>query len=144
MEDWKMLLQKKEAPLLVNLLLLKKMNELFEEERKAIRTDFLVRGICEKEVDGLLEDEGLYKTAYISSNLRWERLLTANESSVRTIVTAMIGEAKNRAFAVIPEYISGLKTMECIRMINERPFLCSLEEVELCCHALMNSNNDYD
>ncbi|MDQ0246727.1 hypothetical protein J2S09_004331 [Bacillus fengqiuensis] len=130
MEEWKMLLQEKDAPLLFNLLLLKKMNELFEEERKVIRIDFLVRGICEKEVDGLLEDKGLYKTAYISPNVRWGRLLNTDERNVRRVVIAMMDEAKNRKFAVIPENISDSKIMECIRMVHEGSFLVSMEEVD--------------
>lgn len=138
MEEWKMLLQEKEAPLLVNLLLLKKMNELFEEERKAIRIDFLVRGICEKEVDGLLEDGGLYDTAYISPNLRWERILATNESNARRILTAMMDEAKSQTFAVIPESISDSKIMECIRMVHAGSFLGSIEELKSI-SAKMNS-----
>ncbi|WP_078410314.1 type I restriction-modification system subunit M N-terminal domain-containing protein [Priestia abyssalis] len=130
MEEWQVLLQENEAPLLINLLLLKKMNELFEAERKTIRTDFLVRGICVKEVDGLLEDEGLYKTYYISPDLRWENLLATNESNVQKLLTAMMKEAKSQKFAVIPDNISGSKIMECIRMVHEGSFLGSIEELK--------------
>lgn len=130
MKEWKMLLQEKEAPLSFNLLLLKKMNERFEEERKAIRIDFLVRGICEKEVDGLLEDQGLYKTIYISPNLRWERLLGADENEVRRILTEMMGGVQGKKFAAIPENISDSKIMECIQTVNDEYYLASIEEIE--------------
>jgi hypothetical protein len=46
--------------LINSLILLKEMNDLADNERLELRTDFLVRGICETEVDGLLEDETLY------------------------------------------------------------------------------------
>ncbi|HWO97100.1 MAG TPA: hypothetical protein VNM45_12300 [Bacillus sp. (in: firmicutes)] len=130
MEEWKVLLQGKDSPLLYNLLLLKKMNEQFEEERKAIRLDFLVRGICEKEVDGLLEDRGLYGEAYISPHLRWERLLAADKSDLRRILRDMMDQSKNRTFAEIPESINDSKIVKCIQTVNEGDFLATIEEIE--------------
>lgn len=53
------------------LLLLKQKNDVFEKERSEIRADFLLRGICANEVDGLLEDPGLYST-WVPEHLRWD------------------------------------------------------------------------
>lgn len=142
LENWKMLLQEEAAPLLVNLLLLKKMNELFEEERKTIRIDFLVRGICEKEVDGLLEDEGLYKMVYISPNLRWERLLGAPENEVRSILIEMM-RAQGRNIAAVPDNISDSAIMRYIQTIQAEVCLCSLEEVEAFYHVVRDNNNSH-
>ncbi|WP_062108506.1 hypothetical protein [Bacillus niameyensis] len=53
---------------------LKARYDLFEAERAEIRMDFLIRGICDKEVDGLLEDPGLYSENWLPPHLRWPSL----------------------------------------------------------------------
>ncbi|WP_433749078.1 hypothetical protein [Falsibacillus pallidus] len=61
------------------LLMLKLWDEDFRTERQEIRMDFLVRGICEREVDGLLEDPGLYRKTYLPPACRWESIKKAME-----------------------------------------------------------------
>ncbi|WP_051317019.1 hypothetical protein [Ectobacillus panaciterrae] len=46
----------------------------FERERALLRMDYLVRGICEREVDGLLDDPSLYKCGYIPKEFRFSFL----------------------------------------------------------------------
>ncbi|MCR2821397.1 hypothetical protein [Lederbergia panacisoli] len=53
---------------------LKKRDELFQQERDELRTDFLLRGICEAEVDGLLDDPSLFPSLWLPETLRWETL----------------------------------------------------------------------
>lgn len=58
-----------------DLLVLKIINDLFEKERRAIREDFLVRGICSKEVDGLIEEPAYFNGVYIPKTARWHNLI---------------------------------------------------------------------
>ncbi|MBS4206773.1 hypothetical protein [Bacillus sp. FJAT-50079] len=64
----------------------KERNERFIQEQAEIRIDFLVRGICEKEVDGLLEDALLYPNSWLPSHLRWESLCQADEERLGELV----------------------------------------------------------
>ncbi|MBW8350306.1 hypothetical protein K0H71_12740 [Bacillus sp. IITD106] len=57
--------------------ILKKRDEWFHRERDELRTDFLLRGICETEVDGLLDDPSLFPTSWLPETLRWESLSEA-------------------------------------------------------------------
>ncbi|MFX3625355.1 MAG: hypothetical protein ACE3JP_15330 [Ectobacillus sp.] len=54
---------------------LKQKSVCFERERQVLRTDYLLRGICEKEVDGLLEEPALYSIQYIPKEERWESIM---------------------------------------------------------------------
>ncbi|MBS4195822.1 hypothetical protein [Lederbergia citri] len=56
---------------------LKKRDELFHQERDELRNDFLLRGICETEVDGLLDDPSLFPTSWLPETLRWKSLSEA-------------------------------------------------------------------
>nr|WP_283249434.1 type I restriction-modification system subunit M N-terminal domain-containing protein [Bacillus sp. FJAT-49736] len=60
---------------LIELLTLKLLSDQFEKERVEIRNDFLVRGICVKEVDELIEEPSYYKMAYIPNTARWNTLI---------------------------------------------------------------------
>ena len=53
------------------LLILKVLNDVFQDERDELRTDFLLQGICEREVEALLDEPGLYQSIYLPLNLRW-------------------------------------------------------------------------
>ncbi|RDI47715.1 hypothetical protein [Falsibacillus pallidus] len=69
-----------------DLLMLKMWNDDFKKERQEIRMDFLVRGICEREVDGLLEDPGLYNKIYLRPVIRWESIMKAAEEGEGKII----------------------------------------------------------
>lgn len=72
-----MIQMNEQTPLFDFLTLLKKKNDLFYQERAEMRTDFLLRGICEKEVDGLLNDPSLFPTSWLPETLCWDFLLEA-------------------------------------------------------------------
>lgn len=59
---------------------LKERDQQFHQERQEIRADFLVRGICEKEVDGLLEDPALFPETWLPLQLRWNAISAADGS----------------------------------------------------------------
>jgi hypothetical protein len=81
----------------------------FERERHALRTDYLIRGICEREVDGLLEDVGLY-TCYVPKEFRFSYLYQL----------ASIGEGVQR--------VLGVKEMLDFSAQQWRLFLLFLQE----------------
>ncbi|MEK3888485.1 hypothetical protein [Bacillus sp. FSL K6-3431] len=58
------------------LLSLKERNDLFFRELEDLKMDFLLRGICEKEVDGLLEDPLLLPSTWLPEHLRWAPYFT--------------------------------------------------------------------
>ena len=53
------------------LLIHKVLNDVFQDERDDLRTDFLLQGICEREVEALLDEPGHYQSIYLPLNLRW-------------------------------------------------------------------------
>lgn len=59
---------------IIELLVFKYLNDQFEKERNEIRQDFLLRGICSNEVNGLIEEETLYQTYFIPKTCRWNFL----------------------------------------------------------------------
>ncbi|MBP1915502.1 hypothetical protein [Lederbergia galactosidilytica] len=59
--------------------LLKDRDKQFQEERQQLRADFLVRGICDKEVDGLLEDPSLFPKTWLPRHLQWDAICAAEE-----------------------------------------------------------------
>lgn len=72
------------------LLLLKEKNESFYEELNNVKMDYLMRGICAKEVDGLLEEPSLFPSTWIPRHLRWESILHAKGQHL----TNLLAEAK--------------------------------------------------
>ena len=75
--------------LINSLISLKEMNDLADNERLELRTDFLVRGICEAEVDGLLEDETLYSRTRFPEHLRWDCIRVAGSLQMDLIAGAI-------------------------------------------------------
>lgn len=57
-----------------DVLVLKILNDIFENERQDIRQDFLLRGICSSEVDNLIDDPAYYQFIYIPNLVRWQQL----------------------------------------------------------------------
>ncbi|MBL5767661.1 type I restriction-modification system subunit M N-terminal domain-containing protein [Heyndrickxia sporothermodurans] len=72
-----------------DLLVLKIINDLFEKERREIRKDFLVRGICSKEVDGLIEEPEYFKGFYIPQSARWHNLTRLQKEASLDIYHAL-------------------------------------------------------
>ncbi|MCJ7840601.1 hypothetical protein MUB24_06695 [Lederbergia sp. NSJ-179] len=68
---------------------LKEKDAQFQKERAELRADFLIRGICEKEVDGLLEDPSLFPKTWLPLHLRWDSLREAGDH-----LPALLTEAK--------------------------------------------------
>lgn len=64
-------LEGKNLSIILDLFLLKLLNDQFETERLEIRQDFLLQGICSREVDGLIDEPNYYKSYYIPKMLRW-------------------------------------------------------------------------
>ncbi len=74
LEKCKLILDRHQLDFVIDMISLKLISDQFEKERIEIRNDFLVRGICEKEVDGLIEDPSYYKSKYVPKNARWNYL----------------------------------------------------------------------
>lgn len=88
LEKCVLILGKKQLPIVVELITLKLMSDQFEKERIEIRNDFLVRGICAKEVDGLIEEPSYYKM-FIPKHARWNHLKYEKEQLVHCIQKAL-------------------------------------------------------
>ncbi|CAM4164680.1 hypothetical protein [Lederbergia lenta] len=76
--------------LAIFLLVLKEKSDLFYEEHENVKMDFLMRGICVNEVDGLLEDPSLFPSTWLPRHLRWESILHTKGQQL----TILLSEAK--------------------------------------------------
>ncbi|EMY4795948.1 MULTISPECIES: group-specific protein [Bacillus cereus group] len=56
------------------LLQLKKCSETFEQIQKQLRNDYLIRGICEREVDEVIMGSKEYETYFLPKVLQWNFL----------------------------------------------------------------------
>ncbi|HDR7795121.1 TPA: group-specific protein [Bacillus luti] len=56
------------------LLQLKKCSETFGQIQIQLRNDYLVRGICEREVDGVVRGSKEYETYFLPKVLQWDFL----------------------------------------------------------------------
>jgi hypothetical protein len=122
--------EKENRSALFNLMIIKKINERFEQERNMIRADFLLRGICEKEVDGLLEERGLYETWYISPHLRWEVFQHASGQTIQSVFQQAMEELPYNKFKQVSEYVSARKLAQFVHWLNEKSLPYSLHEIE--------------
>ncbi|RLQ97137.1 hypothetical protein [Falsibacillus albus] len=61
--------------LFFQILFLKWANDQFFLDRNEMKKDFLIRGICEREVEFLLEEPGLYKSFFLPMHTRWSALM---------------------------------------------------------------------
>ncbi|WP_369903279.1 group-specific protein [Bacillus manliponensis] len=59
---------------IICLLQLKSHNEEFNKVCQELRADYLVRGICEREVDKIIKESKEYETYYLPKVLRWDFL----------------------------------------------------------------------
>lgn len=59
---------------IVCLLQLKHYNEEFNKVYQELRADYLVSGICEQEVDGIIKESKEYEIYYLPKVLRWDFL----------------------------------------------------------------------
>ncbi|MBS4218934.1 hypothetical protein KHA96_11470 [Bacillus sp. FJAT-49711] len=91
---------------------LKKRDEMFQQERDEMRTDFLLRGICEAEVDGLLDDPSLFPTLWLPETLRWEAFIEAGD-----LLPSLLKEAI--AFLEWP-YLEHIDIAEAIAFIQSK------------------------
>jgi hypothetical protein len=115
---------------LFNLMIIKKINERFEHERKMIRAAFLLRGICEKEVDDLLEDRGLYETWYVPPHLRWEVFQHAGEQTIQSVFQQAMKELPYNKFKHVSECITAKKLTEWVHWLNGKFAPYSLHKIE--------------
>lgn len=76
------------------LLFLKKMNDEFAVERKALSIEYADQGLPKTEINELLEDPDTYRTFFIPDKARWQ--------SIRGL-TIDIGPALDKAFRAIED-----------------------------------------
>lgn len=69
------------------LVLLKERNDVFHHTYDELRSDFLMRGICAKEVDGLLADHLQFPDTWLPAHLRWHALLHAQGQQLSSLLT---------------------------------------------------------
>ncbi|PEE44590.1 group-specific protein [Bacillus pseudomycoides] len=72
------------------LLQLKHHNEVFQKVQQQLRVDYLVRGICEREVDGIIRESKEYKMYDLPKVLRWD-FLRENPSMIESVCTKLFG-----------------------------------------------------
>jgi len=76
------------------MLFLKRMNDVFINERERRKEEFLARGINEEAVNTILEDSTIYETFFIPKEVRWEKLKDLNLN---------IGPQLDKAFKAIED-----------------------------------------
>ncbi|KFN04027.1 group-specific protein [Bacillus clarus] len=59
---------------IVCLLQLKQCSEKFKKVRQELRTDYLIKGICEREIDGIIKGSKGYEKYYVPKVLQWDFL----------------------------------------------------------------------
>jgi hypothetical protein len=59
---------------------LKRKNDLFRRVKLEKRNEYLIQGICEREVDKLLEHAEMFGSLYIPVKERWELFLSIEEN----------------------------------------------------------------
>ncbi|MDZ5610037.1 group-specific protein [Bacillus pseudomycoides] len=73
---------------IVCLLQLKHHNASFKKVYQELRADYLVRGICEREVDGIIKESKEYKKYDVPRVLRWD-FLRNNPAIIETVCTTL-------------------------------------------------------
>ncbi|MEN1936522.1 group-specific protein [Paenibacillus sp. 102] len=68
------------------LLQLKHHSEVFQKVKQQLRVDYLVMGICEREVDGVIKESKEYKMYELPKVLRWD-FLRENPSMIESVCT---------------------------------------------------------
>lgn len=76
------------------MLFLKRMNDVFENERENKKNEFLSQGIDEDSVNEIVEDPSIYETFFIPKEARWENLKNLNLN---------IGPQLDKAFKAIED-----------------------------------------
>lgn len=69
---------------MVCLLQLKHYRKVFQKVYQELRADYLVRGICEREVDGIIKESKKYKMYDLPKVLRWD-FLRDNPSVIENV-----------------------------------------------------------
>ncbi|WP_459502355.1 group-specific protein [Bacillus sp. C1] len=73
---------------IVCLLQLKRHNETFKEVYKELRADYLVRGICEREIDEIIKESKEYNMYDVPKVLRWD-FLRNHPSMIEEVCTTV-------------------------------------------------------
>ncbi|WP_410983103.1 group-specific protein [Bacillus cereus] len=73
---------------IVCLLQLKHHSEGFQKMYQELKADYLVRGICEREVDGIIKESKEYKMYDVPRVLRWD-FLRNHPSMIETVCTTL-------------------------------------------------------
>ncbi|MCY6355376.1 type I restriction-modification system subunit M [Clostridium sp. ZS2-4] len=60
------------------MLFLKRMNDVFQEEKEVKKAEFIESGMEEEQVDMILEDPSLYESFYVPERARWNTLKNLN------------------------------------------------------------------
>lgn len=76
------------------MLFLKRMNDVFQEEKEVKKAEFIESGMEEEQVDMILEDPSLYESFYVPERARWNTLKNLNLN---------IGPELDKAFKVIED-----------------------------------------
>lgn len=89
LEKCRLMLEMRQLAFAIEMTTLKLLNDQFEMERMDIRNDFLVRGICMKEVDGLMEEPSYYQMKFIPKHARWNYLKNEKDQLAQCIQKAL-------------------------------------------------------
>ncbi|MDM5155494.1 hypothetical protein QUF88_17315 [Bacillus sp. DX1.1] len=66
------------------LLQIKQHSETFQKVQRELKCDYLIRGICEREVEGLIQESEQYEVYYVPKVLHWD-FLRRNPSYIENI-----------------------------------------------------------
>ena len=118
-----------------DILVLKILNEIFENERQDIRQDFLLRGICSTEVDNLIDDPAYYQFIYIPKLVRWQQLKNIQHNNWTFITHALQTIIENNPIDITPlpyraQNINPYQMKQLVETIDVCDFQMSKEKTE--------------
>ncbi|GIN69711.1 hypothetical protein J14TS2_01860 [Bacillus sp. J14TS2] len=93
---------------------LKERDKQFQQDKQEIRADFLVRGICEKEVDGLLEDPALFPETWLPLHLRWNAISAADGN-----LSALLSEAAKLLYGEASDIVNDAQARAFITKLSK-------------------------
>ncbi|MGE6258520.1 type I restriction-modification system subunit M N-terminal domain-containing protein [Heyndrickxia sporothermodurans] len=108
---------------IIELLVFKYLNDQFEKERNEIRQDFLLRGICSNEVNGLVEEETLYQMYFIPKTCRWnffKSIIIKDEINFKKIIVQIFELNRKNTKRQIPTInkVSHFQMRQIIELVD--------------------------
>ncbi|GIN37836.1 type I restriction-modification system subunit M N-terminal domain-containing protein [Heyndrickxia oleronia] len=118
-----------------DILVLKILNDIFENERQNIREDFLLRGICSTEVDNLIDDPAYYQFMYIPKLVRWQQIKTTQHNDWTFIAQALQTIIDSNQINIPPlphraQNINSYQMKQLVELIDVCNFQMSKEKTE--------------